>query len=196
MWPYGVPIQPACDSRGQLEFVNFHPPMPTSNAQLPTSNVEMVIALPGSSRPVGGDFVLTRSRGCRFVDRADHCSDDNHLNEAADASVKNQSSRNGLDGIKPKAHPDRRNFQQNTEPNSCEYPTACEPTRVNHHERKNNESLSDNDPVKQTSHFILRPPKIWRFGIKVFEQNAVQQPTPDEQENVCGDKREDKAFHN
>jgi hypothetical protein len=30
--------------------------------------------------------------------------------------------------------------------------------------------------VKQTSHFTLRPPKIWSFGIKVFEQNAVQQP--------------------
>src|SRR5262249_30170880 len=88
------------------------------------------LALPGSSRPVGGDLVLTRPLGCRFVDRADHCSDDNHFNEAADASVKNQFSGNGLHGIKPKAHPDRRNFQQETEPNSGSDPAARETTRV------------------------------------------------------------------
>src|SRR6516162_1366904 len=143
--------------------------LPLSISAMAPKRANEALALPGSSRPVGGDFVLTRPRGCRFVDRADHCPDDNHLNMAADASVKHQSSRNGLDGIKPKAHPDRGKFQQNTEPNSCEYPAACEPTRVNQHERKNNESLSDNDPVKQTSHFTLRPPKIWGFGIKVFQ---------------------------
>ena len=31
------------------------------------------------------DFVLTRPRRSRFVDCADHCSGDNHLNDAADA---------------------------------------------------------------------------------------------------------------
>src|SRR5438067_6353205 len=91
-------------------------------------------------------------RVCRF---ADHCSDNNHLNDAADASVNNQFSGNRLDGIKAKAHPDRCDFQQQTEPNSCNYPATCETTRVNHYERKNNKSLSDNDPVKQTSHFSL-----------------------------------------
>ena len=33
----------------------------------------------------GGDFALAWSRGCGFVHRADHCSGDNHLNDAADA---------------------------------------------------------------------------------------------------------------
>jgi hypothetical protein len=49
--------------------------------------------------------------------------------------------------------------------------------------------------VKQTLHFTFRAPEIRRFGIYVFEQNAVKQPTPDEQENVCGEKSDDKPFH-
>ena len=138
MWPCAVPIQPACDSRRQLAFVNFHPSMSTSNAQRPTSNVEMVIADLGSasaslagdgasssqtppitSKPsrnyhesfgdgaetsergaraprklatIAIDFVLTRPRRRRFVDCADHCSGDDHLNDAADAR-KVRSSR-------------------------------------------------------------------------------------------------------
>jgi hypothetical protein len=49
--------------------------------------------------------------------------------------------------------------------------------------------------MKKAQHFSLCPPKIWRLRIDIFEQNAVNQPTPDEQENVCGDKSEDESFH-
>jgi len=153
--------------------------LPLSISARTPKRANEALALPGSSRRVGGDFVLTRPRECRFVDRADHCSNDNHLDEAADASVKNQFSRNGLDGIKPKAHPDRRNFQQETESNSGNYPAARKTARVDHYESENNQRLANNDPMKQAPHFIFRAPEIWRLGINIFEKNAVEELAPE-----------------
>jgi hypothetical protein len=100
-----------------------------------------------------------------------------------------------LDGIKAKAHPDRCDFQQETEPNSGNYPAPCETARVDHYEGENNQRLANNDPVKQAPHFTFRPPEMRRFSINVFEQNPVNKPTPHEQENVRGDKSHDKPFH-
>src|SRR6476660_3869949 len=68
MWPCAVSIQPACDSRRQLEFVNFHPSTSTSNAQRPTSNVEMVIADLGSaSASLAGDGASPSQNSCDHV---------------------------------------------------------------------------------------------------------------------------------
>src|SRR4030095_9514012 len=57
-------------------------------------------------------------------------------------------------------------------------------------ERKNDECLANQDPMKKAQHFSLCPPKVGRLRVDIFEQNAVNQPTPDEQENVCSDKSE------
>src|SRR5262249_38305912 len=110
-WPCAVPIPRAYDTRAQLAFVKS-----SGNVERPTFNVQRAVPDSKSSLrlPCGGGF----------VDRADHCPDDNHLNETADASVKKQSSGNGLDGIKAKAHSDGCDFQQKTEPNSCNYAAA------------------------------------------------------------------------
>jgi hypothetical protein len=74
-----------------------------------------------------------------------------------------------LDGIKAKAHPDRSDFQQKTEPNSCNHPAACETARVDHYESENNQRLANNDPMKQAPHFIFRAPEMRRFGINIFK---------------------------
>jgi len=54
--------------------------------------------------------VLRRVRRRRFVDRADDCPNDNHLDQAARAAVKNQLPRKWLHGVKAQAHADRRDL--------------------------------------------------------------------------------------
>jgi hypothetical protein len=100
-----------------------------------------------------------------------------------------------LDGVKGQAHADRRDFHKDTKPDSGNYPAARETTRVDHHEGKNHQCLSDNDLVKQTRHFTLRPPEIWRLSVNIFEKNAVEEPAPQEDENVCGNERENESLH-
>ena len=63
---------------------------------------ERLARAPQKLATIADDFVLTRPLRHGFIDRADHCSDDNHVDQAADA-VKNQFSRNGLNGVKAKA---------------------------------------------------------------------------------------------
>src|SRR5262249_50179566 len=120
-WPCAVPIPRAYDTRAQLAFVKS-----SGNVERPTFNVQRAVPDSKSSLrlPCGGGF----------VDPADHRANDDHLNDPADASVKDQFSGNRLDGIKAKAHADRCDFQEKTEPNSCNSAAASETSRVDHHE--------------------------------------------------------------
>src|SRR5438034_5242489 len=130
-----VPIPPACDSREPREFVRS-----STNVQRRTLNVQ---------RPMPD--ARSSSRGscrCRFVDRADDCPNDNHLDQAARAAVQYQLPRKWLHRVKAQAHADRRDFQKDTEPDSPEDAATGETVRVDHHEGKNNQCLADNDPVK------------------------------------------------
>src|SRR5207249_2341794 len=124
-----------------------------------------------------------------------NCADDDHFDQTANTSVNNQLPWKRLDGVKTHAHADRRNFQQKTKLNSRYHAAAGETARVDRHERKNDQRLTDNDPVKQTQHFTLRPPEIWRLRINIFEHNAVKQPAPEEYKNVGGDECEDESLH-
>jgi hypothetical protein len=153
----------------------------------PTSNFELVWieAIPS----------LRRSRSCRFINCSHNRAHDNHLDEAADAPVNDQFSGKRLDRVDGEPHADRRNLQQDTKPDSCHYTDACETARVNRHERKNQKRLANNDKVKQGHHFTLRSPEIRRFRVNVLEQDAIQEPTPQEDENVRGDERDDESFH-
>src|SRR5207245_9433230 len=117
------------------------------------------------------------------------------LDQATLAAIEDQLPRKWFHCVKTQAHTDRCDFQKDTKPNSCDHAAACETARVDHHERKNDQCLADDDPVKQAHHFTLRAPKLWRLRINIFENHAVEQPTPEEQKNVCGDKCEDESLH-
>src|SRR5262245_27298939 len=141
-----------------------------SNAQRPTSNARWPKSK-SSLRP---------SRRCRFVNRTNHCTDDDHFDQSADTSIEDQLSRNRLPCVKAQTHPDPCDFQQHTKPDSRNYAAPGETGGVDHYERKNNECLANDDPVKQTHHFTLGPPEIWRFRVNIFEEHAVKQPPPQE----------------
>src|SRR5438876_3505652 len=162
MWRYAAPIRRASDRPAPLAFASSSTKRRTPSAQRPTPN------LPRDESSLG------RARQDGFVNRADHCPDDHHLDQTADAAIKNQVSGNGLDGVKTKAHADRCDFQQHTEPDSRNHASPGETARVDHYERKNNECLADDDPMKQTDHFALRPPEIRRLRVNIFEEHAVQ----------------------
>src|SRR5439155_19721408 len=111
---HAVPIPPACDSREPREFVR-----PSTNVQRRTRNVQRPLPVARSS-----------SRGWRrFVDRADDCPNDNHLDQAARAAVQDQLPRKWLHGVKAQAHTDRRDFQKDTEPDSREDAATGETVR-------------------------------------------------------------------
>src|SRR5919109_3723931 len=148
MWPRAIPTRPACDSRGQRESASSSNERPMPNAQRPTPNLESRSPLPAS-------------RGRRFVDRANNCPDDDHLNEAAHTTVNNQFPGNRLHRVKAKAHTDRCYFEQDTKTNPRERSAASKPSPVDHYEGENDECLPDNDPMKQTQHITLRAPQIW-----------------------------------
>src|SRR6266850_779843 len=173
MWPCAVPIPPAYDNRARLEFVSSSSQRGTRFAQRPTTNSEF-----RSPRRI--------SRRRRLVNRTDNSADDDHFDQAANACVNEQFSWKRLHGVNAHTHADRCDFQQNAQADSWDYTAASETSRVDHQERKNDECLADQDPMEKAQHFSLRPPEIWRLRIDIFEQNAVKQPTPDEQENICG----------
>src|SRR6266446_571433 len=183
MWRYAAPIRRASDSPAPLAFASSSTKRRTPDAQRPTPN------LPRDESSLG------RARRYRFVNCADHCPDDHHLDQTADAAIKNQFSGNGLDGVKTKAHADRCDFQQHTEPDPRHHATPGETGRIDHYERKNNQGLAGNDPVKQTHHFSLRPPEIWRFNVNILEEHAIQQPAPEKYKNVCGDECQNESLH-
>src|SRR5882724_1181340 len=171
MWPCAVPIRPAYDTRARSEFVS-------SSNQRRTPKPEF-----RSPRRT--------SRRCRFANRTDNSADDDHFDQAANACVNEQFSWKRLHGVNAHTHANRCDFQQNAQADSCDYTAASETGHVDHHERNNDEGLADQDPMEKAQHFSLGPPEIWRLRIDIFEQNAVKQPTADEQENICGDKSDD-----
>src|SRR5512133_2497691 len=130
-----------------------------------------------------------------FVNRPDHSASDDHFDQAANARINKQFSWKRLHGVNAHPHADGCDFQQNAQTDSCDYTAASETGHVDHHERKNDECLADRNPMEKAQHFSLCPPEVWRLRIDIFEQNAVKEPTPDEKENICGEKSYDKPFH-
>jgi hypothetical protein len=55
--------------------------------------------------------------------------------------------------------------------------------------------LADNNPIKQGHHLFARTKKILRFRKNIFQQDAVVEPTPQEDEDKCGNERDDESFH-
>src|SRR5438552_8765217 len=180
-----VPIPPASGSPGQLEFAKVFPWTSTFNAQRPTPNRYRSNAIPS----------LSCSPRCGFANRPNDRADDYHSEEAAYTAVNDQLRGKLLDRIDGQTHADRCDLQQNIQPNSRHHPAAGEAARINRHERENQKRLANNDPVKQAHHFTLRSPEIWRLRIDLFEQHTVQQPSPEEHENVCGNECEDEWLH-
>src|ERR1041385_8235576 len=82
----------------------------TLNALRSTSNAQLRIRS------------LRRTLGRRgFVNRTDNSADNNHFDQAANACVNEQFSWKRLHGVNAHPHPDRCDFQQNAQPDSCDY---------------------------------------------------------------------------
>src|SRR4029077_11126430 len=153
MWPYAVPIPPACDNRARLEFVSSSSQRRTRYAQRPTPNSEF-------------RSMRRAQRRCRFVNRTDNSASDDHFDQAANACVNEQFSWKRLQGVNAHPHADRCDFQQNAQADSCDHTATSETGHVEHHERKNDECLADQDPMKKAQHFSLCPPEVWRLRME------------------------------
>jgi hypothetical protein len=49
--------------------------------------------------------------------------------------------------------------------------------------------------MKQAHYFFPWPKKILCFSENIFQQDAIVEPSPQEHEDKCGNKREDESFH-
>jgi hypothetical protein len=49
--------------------------------------------------------------------------------------------------------------------------------------------------VKQAHHFFTGPKETLRFSENIFQQHAVIEPSPQEDEDKCGDERQDESLH-
>jgi hypothetical protein len=88
---------------------------------------------------------------CRFAIRTDNRAGDDHFDQAANACVNEQFSWKRLDGVNAHPHADRCDFQQNAQADSCDYTATTKTRYLEHHERKNDESLADQNPMKKLS---------------------------------------------
>src|SRR5436190_22714756 len=87
-----VPILPACDSQGQLEFAKASGKRRMPNAQRPTRN--------GRARPPGAAAIKLRSSySWGIINCPYNRADDNHLDEPADDPANDQLSWKRIDRL-------------------------------------------------------------------------------------------------
>src|SRR6266481_1574723 len=68
-------------------------------------------------------------------------------------------------------------------------------SRVNHDERERQTCFADTEPMKQAHHFFARTKETLRLSENIFQQHAVIEPSPKEDEDECRDECDDESFH-
>src|SRR6266566_5348214 len=177
-WRRAVPTPQACDIRVRQVSARSRCKRPTPNGQRLMLNcraaVKRSISVCKSHRRLRQSRSSRRSRRCLPA---------------------REALRERLRRVNRATRADRQNLQHDSEANTGCDPATCETAGVNHDERERQTCFADSDPMKQAHHFFARPKETLRLSENIFQQHAVIEPSPKEDEDECRDECDDEPFH-